>query len=828
MHVVTMSIGKPPGPDSDENVYVVSVSAKGADHEVAYEHLRKQLTLLATPQPFWHRQLQATVLASAHVVGKVADDPEMRKKAGSITGTRPGFVGDAGVLASQLAPCSRCAPYVRRGEVPPTGCISCAAWDYGSPVLSRPAPQAFPTGAATLSPGAVNFSYLVMALKVVYTRLRSTGDDKWTPAGAMQVMKVMGVPDAVRTRVLGVAAEGDEEWYPANWLAGLGDGGVELINHIAEAVCCSFPSFLLFPSFFLCFIHSFLSFLSFLLQMHLFFLGVVKAFMDTVYKWAASASKATAVQQLWAQRLDALRSVKWMVVRPMSASGNWVSENYVSLCRLLPWFFSDLHLVVPSAVYEAPNRPFSRYTKKMNEDFLKACGVEPSTFCDMEPSELKMHVSQLRASDDPPVVSVTAVSAADVQVAASLLNAFVARAMQPVVSDRLAADVDAHSKAYLTALDRVDAGHRGTKGPVVLRKANHLKCLNTARSMMENGAANRTLWGGGFIGERGVKEIRENISSMQGRWEARAMDNITTSRAARLLEPRRVPRPHDHIKVLRCGAAAALAAASTHVQFVRARGHFGIVVARDRDAASADVETIAPVPGSLSLAAVGTAFWRWAPGGATLHVHTDELEHWVLLASHSGCGRWHACGESWCEVGASGLAEMPSVFEAIAKADAAAAAGADTAAAQAAASADQLAAAAAAEKQAHERNVADALACLHNRGITQLSGNKCQLLARALFNKGAGTGAAIRRAAFRTMLEEACTASNTFLSSRLPLEEGLRFEMEFAEVLGVFGATIVEAKGGGCYKCVYDDGDEKTHTEEELRVALEEHPLHLR
>ena len=174
------------------------------------------------------------------------------------------------------------------------------------------------------------------------------------------------------------------------------------------------------------------------------------------------------------------------------------------LHRTLRWFFSDLGRAVPAAAYVTPDREFSTYTQKMNQAYLRACGVDPGSYKDMDSAELRLHIAQLRASDNPPTIDSTDVTAADVQICAALLSATVARVMQPTVTDTHAVDTDTHVKAYLTSLDKIDAGHRGDKKPVWLSRANHLTALNTGEMMRQNGAVNRCCWGGGYGGEKGV------------------------------------------------------------------------------------------------------------------------------------------------------------------------------------------------------------------------------------------------------------------------------------------------------------------------------------
>jgi hypothetical protein len=847
-----MSIGKPPGPDADDNVYIVSMGPGGADHEPVFEHLRKQMERLERPRPVWHGLLQATVLVALRMLAKLADDPETRAKLAQTAGNLRGKSGNTAKMVECLAPCPACAPAVIGGHSV-TACEQCAAWNYSHPVLVSDAPPGMPGGfPSQLRPAPIDFPYLMAVVKSVYTNVRN---GTWTAAGAATVMQVVRVPERVRSTVLGIAAAdgATNEWYPANWLSGLGPGGLPQLGHITE-------------------------------PMHLWFLGIVKAFMAVVYKWAASASKTPAVEKLWATRLNALRSIKWTVMRPFSATGGWVSENFVAWARILRWFFADLHLAVPSVAYQFPQKdgsaiPFHQFTKKNNIAFLRACGIDPSTYSSMGANELKEHMFQLRASDNPPSITTTDVSAVDVQVgllllkfaavpsplslttflsvtslspvnqfppesihlrsqiAATLLHTTVARAMQPVATDESADALHLHVKAYLTAVDCIDAGHRGTNKPICVSKANHLSALNAAAAMKLMGPVGRVFWGGGHSGERAVVAARAATGSLQGCWSTKAVYNFFTDRVARRLRPRAAPTPRDHIKVVPTGAAALLAAEATHVQIVRlpGEGTFAIVVGRDREAGTVRLAPVAAVAGSVVVAPCAVAFWRWAPSGAEkVETAAARLQHWSLLRAHDGSDLWYACGDSWSEVRADGTVGIADAFGAVKAASATAAATA--AAAASALSASMAAAETAAEEAAvaeeavaasHAQHIANLLVQLYSDGIDQLTGVKCQALAQALFKVSAGTSTnrGARQAALRALLVTAGGA--TFVADRVELREGMKFQMEFAERSGeIFPGHIATVHGADMYSCNYEDGDEMEHSGDQLRIALQANPLH--
>jgi len=788
-HVIAMAFGKLDGRDTDENVFIVGMSKKGADHEIAFEHLRQQLETLATPQPFYHGALCATVLIAFHLVLKIADDPEVRYKCAFKGGGRQGWMGGDAVLAAHLPPCGACAPRVLRGE-PPQQCTDCAAWDYAATCLRFGVPLHWPGTEKELPPACLSLGELNTLADCVYDNLAAK---VWTEKEAGSVLDVARVPKRARDRIFESYAGGGR-WRPANWLGAVvgGGPGCERAQHAAE-------------------------------PMHLWDLGVERAFLVLTYKWAAAAQKTPAVDDMWEARLDKLRPVKWLNVRSFKNTGGWKAGNYAAWTRLLRWFFTDLKVAVPSPAYTAPDRPVAEYTKPMNVAFLRACGIKRTTFDHLDAPDLHSHVAALLASDDPPVILPPGgATAQDVIVAASLLCATVSRLMQPVTGAAAAADIDRHFKAYLTAANAIDSAHRGDKKPMCLSKGNHLTCLNTVQCCAQNGPP-RALHGGGFMGERLVQEARKMTHSLQGNFARRALTWHYTHRVSRRLQqPLAPPNLLRDVKVLRHGASAL--AGGSPVQLVRSplSEQFGIVV--QASATELVAEAVEHV-GAPHDAGMGVAFWQWHKSGCTFRLAPGDAEHWVLLPPHAGAAHegWYAVGNTWCEVGMGGRAEVPAVFAHVAGLQAATAAAASDMAVTAAAQAASAAAAVAGRAAACVAAGTGALRDLHDKGISALSGRKCAAAASLCFGVRLTGKRDEKRAALLLLLQ----TNQGAVADRIELCAGLKFRMEFGDDKGTVYAAKVHSVGErDTYVCLYDDGEQLSHTGDEIRTAIQSHPLH--
>jgi hypothetical protein len=53
----------------------------------------------------------------------------------------------------------------------------------------------------------------------------------------------------------------------------------------------------------------------------------------------------------------------------------WVSENYLGLVRILPWFYSELESIVEEVTYTAPSKPQKQWTSVENRQWLMAHGI---------------------------------------------------------------------------------------------------------------------------------------------------------------------------------------------------------------------------------------------------------------------------------------------------------------------------------------------------------------------------------------------------------------------------------------------------------------------
>ena len=87
--------------------------------------------------------------------------------------------------------------------------------------------------------------------------------------------------------------------------------------------------------------------------MHLLCLGVVKSVILQVDKWMTKSCKGAPFVKHMMGMLESIHELGlcWCPILPYKGGkfGGWVSENYLTMSRLLKWFYSVLDEIAPDA-----------------------------------------------------------------------------------------------------------------------------------------------------------------------------------------------------------------------------------------------------------------------------------------------------------------------------------------------------------------------------------------------------------------------------------------------------------------------------------------------
>jgi hypothetical protein len=310
------------------------------------------------------------------------DQPEKRK--GNFIGMgnglhtpRWGYAANLSQTATKIPACNQCFQVLLQGAALPTDCTECDQWcvNESSIMLNYSPPKHYPF--------ADGISQIVRPIKITYKSLTDTivtthtniVSNHWSVDEAAAYMEVQGLNESCRLAVILRARncilaedlecnkESDPVLYevmlrdrkrnpglykrwptPAYW-----SRGVDLRQHI-DAI------------------------------MHLVFLGVVKTTMKKINYWTKVRGKHAGMCLFATNILEGISelNVQWMPLLPYRQGCfiGWVSENFVGMARVLPWFYSNIiNLLGDPFEYVNPVTPQSQWTAVQNKAWLKSRGL---------------------------------------------------------------------------------------------------------------------------------------------------------------------------------------------------------------------------------------------------------------------------------------------------------------------------------------------------------------------------------------------------------------------------------------------------------------------
>ena len=141
--------------------------------------------------------------------------------------------------------------------------------------------------------------------------------------------------------------------------------------------------------------------------MHLLFLGVVKTCIRTVQSWCTLRGKSNELTGHLNLLLDPIQqlSLSWMPVIPYSGGklGGWISENYVALAKISPWFYSQITSIGKDFEYVEPTGAQKTWNRDQNFSWLRARDLHHGKG-KWKANKLQAEVKLLLESNCPPSV----------------------------------------------------------------------------------------------------------------------------------------------------------------------------------------------------------------------------------------------------------------------------------------------------------------------------------------------------------------------------------------------------------------------------------------
>jgi len=251
------------------------------------------------------------------------------------------------------------------------------------------------------------------------------------------------------------------------------------------------------------------------LIMHLLFLGMTKHMFDETHLWLGTQSKREPFIVSAKGVLESIQTLHlpWCKILPYNkgTGGSWVSENYLAMAKLMPWFFSMLTMVkLDERDMEIEKKPYSKnWTKTDCQQWLKHRNLPLSG----KAEEVKERVRLLQTQDGgPPKQHLNQPTPKKVLLCLEALNAMIARLMAQTTTEEIIQDTDCHVRIFLTyySLYDLEMKNKVSDIPSWVSHANFLSLPRLVEAMRNFGPL-RLTWEGGTPGEAILSRVKPQV-----------------------------------------------------------------------------------------------------------------------------------------------------------------------------------------------------------------------------------------------------------------------------------------------------------------------------
>jgi hypothetical protein len=301
-----------------DNTYVISIGPASDSHEFIEAQYGKDLDILRSGKLMLHcAKAKKKVRVYADILVSLKDQPERRSSNNILLGsstytTRWGYSGDLFQTYNMIPSCPTCQIHLRDNIIPiDKPCTECYNWDTQNitffPPLDYPSEICAPH--QKLNTTKMDYQSLITAVRFTTNKLNLTTTGRWTKPNARQYLKVIGLNTETVSAIINKAKETLDtiKWHvPSLW-----QRNVPLDLHID-------------------------------VPMHLLCLGIIKAVVILIHDWSVAYKKGQTLSSTCDTNLDIIKHMhmSWAPAVPYSNGklGGWVSENFLVLCKIMPWF----------------------------------------------------------------------------------------------------------------------------------------------------------------------------------------------------------------------------------------------------------------------------------------------------------------------------------------------------------------------------------------------------------------------------------------------------------------------------------------------------------
>ena len=520
-----------------QNTYVIAIGRSSSSHESVEKRFNAEMLQLrsGSNNVFFSKLHGKYVRVHVEVFVSLQDQPEKRQSiyvamGNSLQTPRWGYSANLSQVASVIPSCDQCHSVMLRDEsVVQTACILCDNWCISefSEMLAYSPPKHYPfrhdhVGTRTITPKKLTFELLKTTIDTAHNKVISRS---WSTEQASAYMEVCGLNEKCRLEVIDranncILADLIEEnkevepeiyevlirdkqrnpelykcWpFPPSWCSGL-----EMSQHI-DAI------------------------------MHLVFLGVIKTTMKRFNYWTKVRGKHNAMVSFAKLILEGVQELRlqWITVLPyrQGCFSGWVSENFLGMARILPWFYSNMfNLLGDPVAYEPPITPQHKWTLLQNKAWLKSRFLSQKGKAKDLSIKVKhfMTLPQYEHPHGPLGGPVT-----DVLITVQMLWIMTSHIMARSVNTDHIIKTERMIKLFLSSYEHFDKHLRQSNTkckPSWLTSSNFLCLLNLPEAMHQFGPL-PNLWEGGGQGERVLSVLKPMMSGYKKNWQVNILQKV--------------------------------------------------------------------------------------------------------------------------------------------------------------------------------------------------------------------------------------------------------------------------------------------------------------
>jgi hypothetical protein len=277
------------------------------------------------------------------------------------------------------------------------------------------------------------------------------------------------------------------------------------------------------------------------IPMHLLCLGIVKLLLLRVDKWMTKKHKGTPFVRQMKGMLESVQqlNLSWCPILPYKGGkfGGWVSGNYLSMSRLMCWFYSGLDkIVADQEPWTEPERPMKDWTGKDCKRWLRERDLL-QTGCAQEVRDRVAAYRQMPLEDQPPVVEQVGGPVEQVEEAIVALDDMMSLLMvEQIDSEEYYVELERTIRVFLTRFADLEE-HLAKKNvlPSWLAAFNCLSLLNLPGIVRQYGPI-RNIWEGAWVGEGFLRFAKPAVvHGLRKFWERSTMNNLMRMKGMQVL-----------------------------------------------------------------------------------------------------------------------------------------------------------------------------------------------------------------------------------------------------------------------------------------------------